>query len=296
VSSGIDWRDLALLLALRRTRSLSGAARALGVDATTVGRRVRALEAGIGTPLVKRASKGLALTDAGEQLATVAESTERGIAEVERQVALESEAPRGVVRLTTMDVLASRFVAPALPRLLAEHPGLLLEIDTSLRVLDLSRGEADVSLRLTRPDQEGLVARQIGGVPLSAYVAPRWAAQAKKPSSIPQVLFGLRFSVAEGDWLRQRIPDGPVALRTDNVSTALSAVRAGVGLGLLPDALAEGLVKVELGANPPTRAVWISMHPTSARQPRVRTVVRWLADTFQSLAHPLRHPIGKKRR
>ena len=101
---------------------------------------------------------------------------------------------------------------------------------------------------------------------------------------------------AEGDWLRQRIPDGPVALRTDNVSTALSAVKAGVGLGLLPDALAEGLVKVELGASPPTRGVWISMHPTSARQPRVRTVVRWLADTFQSLAHPLRQPIGKKRR
>lgn len=106
------------------------------------------------------------------------------------------------------------------------------------------------------------------------------------------MLFGLRFSVAEGDWLRQQIPDGPVALRTDNVSTALSAVKAGVGLGLLPDALAEDLVKVELGASPPTRGVWISMHPTSARQPRVRTVVRWLAETFQSLGQP----IGKKRR
>ena len=77
-------------------------------------------------------------------------------------------------------------------------------------------------------------------------------------------------------------------LRTDNVSTALGAVKAGVGLGLLPDALAEGLVKVELGASPPIRGVWISMHPTSARQPRVRTVVRWLAETFQSL--------GKRRR
>lgn len=276
----LDWRDLSLLLALRRARSLSGASRALGVDATTVGRRLRALEAAVGTPLVARASRGLALTEAGEQLALVAESTERGIAEVQRQVALEDEAPRGVVRLTTMDVLASRLVAPALPRLLAANPGLLLEIDTSLRVLDLSRGEADISLRLARPEQEGLVARQIGTLPLSAWVAPRWSAQIKKPSSIPQVLFGLRFNVVEGDWLRQRIPDGPVALRTDNVSTALSAVKVGVGLGLLPDALADGLVRVELGASPPPRAVWLSMHPTSARQKRVRTVVRWLAETF----------------
>jgi DNA-binding transcriptional LysR family regulator len=276
----LDWRDLSLLLALRRGKNLAGAARALNVDATTVGRRIKALEDAVGTPLVTRASKGLALTEAGESLATVAESTERGIAEVQRRVALEDEAPRGVVRLTTMDVLASRFVAPAVPRLLAEHPGLLLEIDTSLRVLDLSRGEADISLRLQKPEQEGLIARQIGVVTLSPYVAPKWAAHAKKPSSIPQVLFGLRFSVAEGDWLRQQIPEGPIALRTDNVSTALSAVRAGVGLGLLPDVLAEGLVKIELGAPGPSRPVWLSMHPTSARQKRVKTVVRFLAETF----------------
>lgn len=280
----LDWRDLSLLLALRRARTLAGAGRLLSVDATTVGRRIRTLEEVVGAPLVTRSSRGLALTEAGDQLATVAESTERGIAEVQRRVALEDEAPRGVVRLTTMDVLASRFIAPALPRLLAEHPGLLLEIDTSLRVLDLSRGEADISLRLARPEQEGLVARQLGVVTLSAYVAPRWAAHVRRPASIPQVLFGLRFSVAEGDWLRQRIPEGPVALRTDNVSTALSAVRAGVGLGLLPDALSEGLLRVELGVSPPTRPVWLSMHPTSARQRRVRTVVRWLAETFGTVA------------
>jgi DNA-binding transcriptional LysR family regulator len=241
------------------------------------------LEQAIGTPLVARAARGLALTEAGEQLAAVAESTERGIAEVTRRIALEDEASRGVVRLTTMDVLASRFVAPAVPRLLAQHPGLLLEIDTSLRVLDLSRGEADISLRLAKPDQEGLIARQIGVVALAAYVAPKWAAAAKRPSSIPQVLFGLRFSVAEGDWLRQQLPDGPIALRTDNVSTALSAVQAGVGLGLLPDVLAEGLVRVELPASPPVRPVWLSMHPTSARQKRVKTVVRFLVETFGAM-------------
>ena len=276
----LDWRDLSLLLALRRAKSLAGAARVLKIDATTVGRRVKVLEQTVGTPLVAKDAKGLALTEAGAQLAAVAESTERGIAEVTRRVALEDEAPRGVVRLTTMDVLASRFVAPAVPRLLAQHPGLLLEIDTSLRVLDLSRGEADISLRLAKPEQEGLIARQIGVITLSPYVAPKWAAHAKRPASIPQVLFGLRFSVAEGDWLRQQIPEGPVALRTDNVSTAVSAVKAGVGLGLLPDVLAEGLVRIELGASPPTRPVWLSMHPTSARQKRVKTVVRFLAETF----------------
>ncbi|MBN8609831.1 MAG: LysR family transcriptional regulator [Deltaproteobacteria bacterium] len=276
----LDWRDLSLLLALRRAKNLAGAARALNVDATTVGRRIKVIEQAVGTPLVKRVGRGLALTEAGESLATVAESTERGIAEVQRRVALEDEAPRGVVRLTTMDVLASRFVAPAVPRLLAEHPGLLLEIDTSLRVLDLSRGEADISLRLQKPEQEGLIARQIGVVTLSPYVSSKWATHVKKPSSIPQVLFGLRFSVAEGDWLRQQLPEGPIALRTDNVSTALSAVKAGVGLGLLPDVLADGLVKIELTAPGPSRPVWLSMHPTSARQKRVKTVVRFLAETF----------------
>jgi DNA-binding transcriptional LysR family regulator len=284
VTAPLDWRDLAILLALRRAPTLAAAARALGVDATTVGRRLKELERAVGTPIVRRAARGLALTEAGEALASVAEGTERGIADVQRRVALEDEAPRGVVRLTTIDVLASRFVAPALPRLLEAHPGLLLEIDTSMRVLDLSRGEADLSLRLARPEQEGVVARQIGAVPLAAYVAPRWAAQARRPSSIPQVLFGLRYAVAEGDWLRQQLPDAPVALRTDSVSVALESVRAGAGLGLLPDALSTGLVRVELGEAPPPRTVWISMHPTSARQRRIRTVVRFLTEIFAPYA------------
>ncbi|MFO0630824.1 MAG: LysR substrate-binding domain-containing protein [Polyangiales bacterium] len=98
------------------------------------------------------------------------------------------------------------------------------------------------------------------------------------------MLFGLRFAVAEGDWLRTRIPDAPVALRTDSVSTAVSAVRAGAGLGLLPDVLAHGLTRVDLGAASPSRGVWIAMHPTSARLSHVKAVARFLAEAFAAPA------------
>lgn len=281
----IDWRDLALLLSLQRAGSFAGAGKRLALDATTVGRRLRALEAAVGAPLIDRRDRRVELTEAGEALVSVAELTERGLTEVRRQVALDHEAPMGVVRLTTMEVLASRFVAPALPRLLKAHPGLLLEIDTSPRIRDLSRGEADLALRLSRPEEPSVVRRSIGSVSLSAYVAPSLARDPKRLSprglrSMPQVLFGLRFAVQEGDWLRTQLPDAPVVLRTDSVSTALSAVRAGAGLGLLPDLLAEGLVRVELGAQAPARGVWLAMHPTSARQPRVRAVAKFLAETF----------------
>ncbi|MFO0630825.1 MAG: LysR family transcriptional regulator [Polyangiales bacterium] len=172
----LDWRDLALLLALRRAGSLAGAAKALGVDATTVGRRVRVLEAAVGAPLMTRKDRAVSLTEVGEALVAVAEATERGVTEVRRRVALEREAPRGVVRLTTMEVLASRFVAPALPKLLRAHPGLLLEIDTSPKIRDLARGEADIALRLSRPEEPTVVRRSIGAVSLSGYViAGPWA-------------------------------------------------------------------------------------------------------------------------
>lgn len=281
----IEWSDLSLLLALRRAGSLAGAGKALGVDSTTVGRRLRALEAGVGAPLVTRRERRVELTDAGEALVSVAEVTERGVAEVRRQVALQHEAPMGVVRLTTMEVLASRFVAPALPRLLEAHPGLLLEIDTSPKIRDLARGEADIALRLSRPEEPTVVRRSVGAVSLSAYVAPSWTKQPKRLSpkglrDMPQVLFGLRVAVQEGDWLRTRLPDAPVVLRTDSVSTALAAVRAGAGLGLLPDVLAAGLHRVDLGAEAPRRSVWLAMHPTSAKQPRVRAVARFLAEVF----------------
>ena len=284
----LDWSDLAQLLAVRRAGSLAGAARSLGVDATTVGRRLKALEDALGVPLVKRSGRAIALTDAGAALADVAEATERGVADVRRRVAIEDEAPQGAVRLTTLEVLASRFVAPALPRLRERHPGLLLEIDTSAKVRDLARGEADLALRLTRPEEPGVVRRSIGAITLSAYVSPAWTLGRRKLTraalrEVPQVLFGLRYAVAEADWLRVQVPDAPVALRTDSVSTALEAVRAGTGLGLLPDALAEGLVRVELDATPPPRGVWIAMHPTSARTPRVKTVVRFLAEAFAAV-------------
>lgn len=288
---GLDWSDLAQLLAVRRAGSLAGAARALGVDATTVGRRLKALEDALRVPLVKRNGGALGLTDAGEALAAVAEATERGIADVRRQVAMEDEAPQGAVRLTTIEVLASRFVAPALPQLRARHPGLLLEIDTSTKVRDLARGEADLALRLTRPEEPGLVRRSLGAIALSAWVAPAWMQGRRKLGraalrEIPQVLFGLRYAASEADWLRLQLPDAPVALRTDSVSTALEAVRAGAGLGLLPDALAEGLVRVELDATPPPRGVWLALHPTSARVPRVKTVARFLAEAFAHVRVP----------
>ena len=281
----LDWRDLALLLALRRAGSLAGAAKVLAVDATTVGRRVRALETSVGAPLMTRKDRAVTLTEVGEALVSVAEATERGVTEVRRRVALEREAPRGVVRLTTMEVLASRFVAPALPKLLRAHPGLLLEIDTSPKIRDLARGEADIALRLSRPEEPTVVRRSIGAVSLSGYVSGPWAEDPRRLSpkglrEIPQVLFGLRFAVAEGDWLRTRIPDAPVALRTDSVSTAVSAVRAGAGLGLLPDVLAHGLTRVDLGAPSPLRGVWIAMHPTSARLSHVKAVARFLAEAF----------------
>ncbi len=288
---GLEWSDLAQLLAVRRAGSLAGAARALGVDATTVGRRLKALEDALHVSLVKRDARSLGLTDAGAALADVAEATERGIADVRRRVAIEDEAPQGAVRLTTLEVLASRFVAPALPQLRARHPGLLLEIDTSPKVRDLARGEADLALRLTRPEEPGLVRRSLGSIALSAWVAPAWTQGRRRLSraalrEIPQVLYGLRYAVSEVDWLRLRLPDAPVALRTDSVSTALEAVRAGAGLGLLPDALAEGLVRVELDATPPPRGVWLAMHPTSARVPRVKTVVRFLAEAFAGVRLP----------
>lgn len=278
-----DWDALRFLLAVSRAGSFTGAAKLLRVDPATVGRHISSLEESLGTKLfVRGPGAKVAPTDAGAQLLRAAAQAEAALAEVERASKAEAEAPSGIVRLSTMEVLATRFLVPAIPKLSAAYPQLLLDLIVTPQVLDLAR-DVDLALRLSRPREESLVTRRAGTIEVGVYVqTPANGQPTIWSDPFPVIAYGEHFlRVEENAWM-ERIPNARVALHTTSVMATLEGIAAGVGAGIVPVVLAEQDPRMVRVPDLPTttRDVWLVCHPDLARSPKVKAVSDWITSLF----------------
>ncbi|WP_339857214.1 LysR family transcriptional regulator, partial [uncultured Nisaea sp.] len=151
-----NWYDLQILAAVRRGGTIAAAARLLGVDQTTIGRRLNALQEVTGVDLlVRTGDRRLALTPAGEEIAERAFAMEREADAAAMLLGEQRQRVAGIVRLTAVPVVANRILAPASASLLPAYPDLILELIPENRDLSLTRREADLALRLARPESGG---------------------------------------------------------------------------------------------------------------------------------------------
>ncbi|MEM8752586.1 MAG: LysR substrate-binding domain-containing protein [Pseudomonadota bacterium] len=250
----LDWNDLRFVLAAARESGFAAAARRLGVDETTVARRVAAAERAIGAALFRRGPDGRRRpTEAGRAAAAEAARMEAA-AEAAREAA---GAARLRVRVSATPIIANRLIAPALASLLAERPDLAVELAAEPRNVDLALGEADLALRLARPATGGAAvkARRIGALPYGVFEAKgrrgpeAWVDYGGPAADLPQAR-----------WRAEKRPDAPVALRIADGETALEAVAAGLGHAALPLAVASRdarLSRVFAYGDPPSREVWL---------------------------------------
>jgi DNA-binding transcriptional LysR family regulator len=290
----IPWDDLRVLLAAHRGRTLAGAGRLLGVDATTVGRRLQALEAALGARLVERTPEGLALTAAGLRAVAVAEETEDRVTRLSREVAGADARVEGVVRLTTGDGLLVHVLVPALPALRARHPALRLELLGATRALDLARREADVAVRLFRPREPGLVAKRLAPLSYGLYAAPAYLARAGAPRRAADLaahdLVGFDDSLAgtpEMRWLARLAPAARFVVRASTTPVILAACRAGLGIAAVADVIARGepgFTRVLPRVAPPEREAWAVLHPDLRSSARVSAVLAWLGEVLAGKA------------
>ena len=195
----IDWNDLRYFLAIARGGTLSRASRLLGINATTVGRRLAALEEQVQARLFDRTPDGYVLTPSGRDLLPRAERMESEAIALDRDVIGADQRASGSVRLTATEMLATRFIMPHLPRFHALHPEITLELECTTRFVSLARREADIALRLSRPREDNVVGRRLASVPLSLYAAPRYLDERGTPRD-PDV----SLAWARGDPLRGR--------------------------------------------------------------------------------------------
>ncbi|MBS0536534.1 MAG: LysR family transcriptional regulator [Proteobacteria bacterium] len=277
-----DWEDIRHFIAVGRSGTLSGAARALKVDHATVSRRLAALEAALGVRLVDRLPRACRLTPIGQQVFDRASAMEAGADGIGR-LAKAGQAPlSGRVTLSASPVLVTNLFAARLARFRADYPDIRLSLPAEGRQVSLSRREADVAVRLVRPKEASSVARRIGIMHFALY-AHRAYAQLDTPGRWEFIAFDQSYAdMPQQRWLMDIAGKRPVACELNHISEHLIAVRAGAGVAGLPCFLGDrepDLVRVARDSAPFRREIWLAVHRDLRKSPAVRVVMDFAAAT-----------------
>ncbi len=287
----LNWNDLRYLLALERGRTLSGAARLIGADETTVSRRLRVLRELTGDELYWRQRDGtLHLTDIGAQVAGHAAQMETHVVHVSELLGRGQEELSGTVRLTSVPLLINRCLANQIGTLIQQHPALVLELNPDSRDLDLNLREADIALRLSRPRSGGTetLARRVGELPFGVFASSSSASNSG--DELPWVGYDeTTLHLPQAQWIAKmaRQPGHTLAgLKVMDVETAMEAAMAGVGRTLLPIPIARdmsGLVSLNGGEPVLSREIWLLTHRSQSEWRRIKVVVGWIEDVLHQL-------------
>lgn len=286
-----DWNDIPLLLKLADTGSMSQAGRILGLDASTVSRRVAAAEKSLGVRLFIREPTGYQATDAGRVFLAHAESVLDRIQTMLVDTRAEAEGVSGIVSVTAIDVLFSHWIVRHLPLLLAQHPGLQINLIGDNRDLSFTRREADLAIRLSRPNEDAaLRMRKVGDLGMAVYGASPFAGLSREGwADAPWLAYPTELSrMPEMQWLAQLEPRRPPT-RMSSVSMILRACQEGVGIALLPCIAADGVGLERLEPQPVIhRELWLLSHRDASHITRFRTVADWMVSLFETHAAALR--------
>lgn len=275
------WDDLRVLLALHRQGSFLAAGRALGMSTSTAGRRIEALEAALGRPLVHRSSEGTLLEPDALPLVALAEQLELGLQALRRDETGEQVA--GTVRVS----LSEGFVRPVTQRLCElrrTYPLLHLEILSETRRVDLARREADIGLRTGRSPSPVLVERLVGRAECGLYAAPSYVERKlhtrrlKTAELARHDIVGWEQSLAKlpsMGWMESQGARSAV-FRSNSYHAIVEATLQGQGIAMLGDAGVRGLpglVRLEVDAELPKVPIYLVFHREVRRVRRVRLVI-----------------------
>lgn len=286
-----DWNDIRCFLAVARDGSTLAAARTLGVNQTTVARRIEALEAALALKLFERGKAGSRLTEAGRALMGSAEALERSAQALKDQAAAHARGLAGVVRVTTNETLSNIFLMPAMPEFNRLFPDIQVQVIIDDRFLDLAKGEADVCVRATREITDlGLIVRRVADVPWAVYASRDYVARHGRPTT-PEALND-HFLIGGEDrmanvhavrWMLEVAPRGKVVLRGNTLSNVHQAVRAGIGCGPLPRlVVGRDPQFVECMRTQDMDGIFMLTTPLLRDAPRVRAFLDFMAPNLQS--------------
>jgi DNA-binding transcriptional LysR family regulator len=280
----VKWDDLRIIGAVGEQGSFSGAARVLGLDASSVSRRMRELEERSGVRLFERMSNSLALTPAGEDLSETARRMAEEADAADRRLSGRDTELRGVVRFATLDSTA-RNLMPALQRFSTQYPEIELEVVVDNNPANLSRREADVVLRVTRHPPQALVGRRIARHVFPVYGAPALIERIGADAPLERYPWVGWENGLTQEWMDRHQPHARIVLRANTAMGVEEAVRAGIGIGHIACFGADsrpGLRRL-LPPDPDLDIdQWLLVHPDMRRSARIRAFVQHLTREFEA--------------
>lgn len=281
-----DWSDYQAFLAIARAGQLARAALALGVDATTVGRRLRRLEARLGTTLFEQTREGQVLTEAGEALLAAVEQMAQAAAAIGE--GRGDGGLSGTLRISVSEGFGTWFLASRLPEFAAAHPGLTLDLVASSGFLSPSKREADIAVVLSRPKAGPVIARKLSDYALRLYASPAYLAEAGTPARPSDLAGGYRLVgyipdllyAPELRYLDEIHPGLAASIRSSSISAQQRLLAQGAGIGVLPCFMgdADPLLVPVLSERRIVRSFWIVTHKDTHNLARVRAGAKWLAE------------------
>ncbi|XXX81715.1 LysR family transcriptional regulator [Sorangium sp. So ce134] len=288
------WDDVRIFLAIHRHGSLGQAGARLGLDTSTVSRRLTALEATLGARLFDRTREGLVPTRIAELVLPAAEAMEAAHRRLARDASGAEADAEGVVRLSVAPGFANSFVVPTLVRLRARHPRIRIELDASVRALDLTRREADLALRSVRPEGAELVVKKLASARWVAAASAELAKDAGRLEAwdaLPWIAWDRDLgSFPPARWLARHAPGAEIALRTSFFMSQIAAAEIGLGAVLVPEPYLRVHALVPLrfagaleasAAEWPTDDLWLVGHRALRDVPRVAAVWAFLAEELR---------------
>jgi DNA-binding transcriptional LysR family regulator len=289
-----DWNDLKYFLAVARSGSTLGAAKALKASQSTVHRRLKELEGRLGRSLIKRHPTGYRLTELGNSMLVHAERVEEAITSFERNLLASDQHLTGTVRVTCPEAFGYRLLrSNLLDKFKAQFPGLSVEFVMSDQNLNLARGEADVAIRVPPFADGALVTRKIADQPWAIYASHAYVEQHGKITSFEDInnhsviaFDGSMHNHHAARWLRTVAPKARIAARSDSIPSLLLGVKSGAGLSPLPVIIGESEPELTrmFGAIPNlVSSFYLAVHEDMRRTPRVRVLFDFFVQEMKSM-------------
>ena len=281
----LSWDDFRYVRAISEARALAGAAEALGVNHSTVFRRLAQIEGELGSRLFERSRNGYTLTPCGEEMVRLAERMGEDIVAFERQVTGHDLRPSGELRVTTNDTLLVHLMSDVFAAFRRAYPEIVLDVVVSNQPLNLSKRDADVAVRATDRPPEALIGRRVAGMGWAVFGAKKLAGNAFDPALDARrhdwIGFGDNLaSLKPAKWLHERAGPERIVYKINTVLGLAEAAAAGIGLALLPcfiGAATPGLVRLSRPEPGLENGLWVLTHPDLKQTARVRAFMDFAA-------------------
>jgi DNA-binding transcriptional LysR family regulator len=281
----VDWDDLRFALALHQERTLAAAARRLGVEHSTVGRRISALEKELGARIFDHTPDGYLLTPAGRMALAAIERVADAVATLQRRVSGEDSRLEGTVFITAPHSFGECYLAPRLEAFNRRYDDITVVLRVADHLMNLAHREADLAIRMVKPTQPNLLARKLGEIGFAVYGAASYLE--RHPASPDTAVLddhdvigfeGRLERIAAGKWLAEASCKARLVSRSDSLLAIAAMAAGGVGLAVLPAFMAADYRLLRASPNIARSDIWLTMHSDLQRNKRIRAVVDYVAE------------------